>query len=256
MSVALYVFLGAGASERAALLHALIQRGFDPESAPFTVYASERDLADEEESVTQLQRDGQTTVVPLTGGFADGPEALPEPPDRGTILFLADGRANPVDQLEALRGWMNTHGLELARIFTVIDCALLEANAGAAPWYDACIHFSDVVLLSNRADVSKKWVREYEKRLRREALPCHIAFVKTGGAVDFPAELLFPEPRRISQFFDPDESDPALEGIEIDGEPDDEDVDSTDPQSDPYLARTEQGYRVKRLVDITRFLPA
>ncbi len=248
----LYVFLGAGASERAALLHALIQRGFEPQSAPFTVYASERDLTDEAEAVARMEAGGQTNFVRLSDD--SGPP--PAPPDSGTLLFLADGRANPVDQLEALRGWMDAHGRELARIFTVVDCALLEANPGAAPWYDACIHFSDVVLLGKRADVSKKWVREYEKRLHREALPCHIAYLKTGGTVDFPAELLFPEPRRISQFFDPDESDPALEGIEIEGDPDDEDVDGTDPQSDPYLARTEQGYRVKRLVDITRFLPS
>ncbi len=251
----LYVFLGAGPSERAALIRALIERGFESQSSPFTVYATEKDLAERSETGPLLQEVAQATVVPLPPGYADDPDALPVPPEGGTVLFLADGRANPVDQLEALRRWMETHDLELARVFTVIDCALLAANPGAAPWYEACIHFSDVVLLGNRVNVSKKWVRDYEKRLHREALPCHIAYLKAGGVVDSPAELLYPEPRRISQFFDPVESDPALEGIEIEGEPDDEDVDGTDPQSDPYLARTEQGYRVKRLVDITRFLP-
>lgn len=251
---ALYVVLGAGPSDRAALTAHLIEHGLEPGEGPFTVYATARDLGGSERARADLEAHARTTVVTVPEGTFTGGGVLPRVPESGTVFFLSDGSGDPVDQIETLRAWMDANDLKLARIFTVVDCALLAANPGATPWYDACIHFSDVVLLGNRADVSKKWVRGLEERLRREALPCHTAYLKAGGKVDAPAELLYPEARRISQFFDPVEEDAALVGLEIEGdEPEEEEEGEADPRNDPFLARTEQGHRIRNLVDITRF---
>ncbi len=252
----IYIILGAGESNRTALTRFLAHNGLTTEAYPAVVYGVQEELNEDPEAARMLEADATCAVHGLPRGWAATEDPLPLPPDEGTLFFLTDGRANPVDELEALKAWITTHGLNLARIFTVVDCALLEKESGAGAWYDACIHFSDVVLLANRTDVSKKWVHDYEKQLRRQALPCHISYVKKGGTVDTPLELLFPEARRISLFFDADDAspEPILE-VEIEGDADEDDVDPRDPQSDPYLKRTDAGYRAKRLVDITRFLP-
>ena len=252
----IYIILGAGESNRTALVRFLTRNSLDPEVGPAILYGVQEELNENPEALSMLEAEPVVEVRGLPRGWAAAEDPLPPPPATGIVFFLTDGRANPVDELEALQAWMAAHELNLARIFTVVDCTLLQKEPGAGTWYDACIHFSDVVLLGNRTDVAKKWVQDYAKQLHRQALPCHIAYLKKGGTVDAPLELLFPEARRISLFFDPDDEQAIpLPEVEIEGDIDEDAIDPRDPQSDPYLKRTDVGYRVKRLVDINRFLP-
>jgi hypothetical protein len=98
-------------------------------------------------------------------------------------------------------------------------------------------------------------------------LPRALEFVK-GGRIPKPREILFPEPRRLSQAFDfdleaaagPDEAgivDDVVDESEIGGEAYDpeDDVDATDleddgPATEPYFERDASGRRIKHLPDI------
>jgi hypothetical protein len=64
------------------------------------------------------------------------------------LFIVADGRSNPVDLIEAFKVWLTGREVELARILTLVDCQLAQRHDGPLrAWFDACIHFSDVVLL-------------------------------------------------------------------------------------------------------------
>ena len=89
------------------------------------------------------------------------------------LFILSDGRADPMDQVEALSKWLPLTPFDLGRIITVVNCTLLSKNAPLMRWYDACIHFSDVVLLNRREEPGNKWVSEYVARLEKDSLPCH-----------------------------------------------------------------------------------
>lgn len=134
------------------------------------------------------------------------------------------------------------------------------------PWFDACVHFSDVVLMNRREDVPNKWFSDYEGRFRKECYPALFDIVKK-GRVRNPAEILYPEPRRLSQAFDElseaaaEEELPDIEFIdEIVDETDvaaeagfDDDDDESDEAVEPYFERRLSGDRVRRLPDIKKF---
>jgi hypothetical protein len=181
------------------------------------------------------------------------------------IFWIADGRGNPIDQLEALKPWLKQGGLELARIFCVVNCQLAEKHPALLQWYDACVHFSDVVLLARREGVANKWMSDFRRRYEDKHFPCLIELVKQ-GRVKNPALVLEPEARRMSQYFDAtpwDELD--LEDVEIgiddDEEPidkddldDDEDDGDAPPPTDPYFEQRAGGRRVIELPDICKYL--
>jgi len=174
-------------------------------------------------------------------------------------FLLPPGEEDPRPWLEAVATLTRQEAHELGRIFTLIDCTLLAAHAKCRAWYDACLHFGDVVLLANREGAGNKWVRAFEKELQRLALPSIIAMVKKGGRVDHPAELLFPEPRRVSLFFDEPEVElPPWEVFEVDSNAsaDDEDDDARpgDARSDTYLQRDEYGAYAVTLPEATALL--
>jgi hypothetical protein len=132
----------------------------------------------------------------------------------------------------------------------------LAAHPKASAWFEACIHFSDVVLLNRREGVGNKWIRDFQERHRKAALPAVFGFVKK-GKVENPAALLFPEARRLTKIFDRPESGTFVdeipemvieEGGDLGPDPDAEDG------VDPYLERYEQGERRMRLPDIRNFL--
>ena len=129
-------------------------------------------------------------------------------------------------------------------------------------WYDCCIHFSDVVLLSNRRDVPNKWVEEFKDRYLKEYYPCLFEFVKK-GRLSNPSLVLAPQARRISKLFD--ETDEFVfidEDVEIEDEGDvdeeDEDEDEKfqagDPSKDPFLAKMVNGRREKTLPDVGKLI--
>lgn len=190
------------------------------------------------------------------------------------IFLVCDGKHAPIDQLEALKDWLRTNGHDLARIITVVHCSLLQAKPELTPWFEACAHFSDVLLLNRREGVSNKWVSDYREGFEKEHHPCQIELVKKGKVAN-PAAVLYPEPRRLSQYFDDMDELEALsldefteittEGDEEFGDEEGEEGPTTirellkDDDDDPlveeaYFTRQSNGQRVRQLPDISKYL--
>jgi len=236
-----YLFLGSAGSGRHELVADLALSGLGPEDRP-QMFVAQPDL--DESKVALGSAAGKLPIAPWSG--LDGSLQLEVAPETTHLFILSNGRADPVDQVEALKNWLPLTTFELGRIITVVNCGFLNANASLVPWYDACIHFSDVVLLNNRGGLSSKWVPAFKARLRQNSLPCHLELVKKGRVAN-PALVLYPEPRRISLVFDEEEH----------LYPDDDDT--TDEEAviameDPYFERLVSGRRVREIIDIGRFL--
>jgi hypothetical protein len=212
--------------------------------------------------------DGIAEVVRWNGlGESLVMPAIPQGTDLAFILL--DGRADPVDQFENLSAWMREQPeVELARVLTVLNSRLLYEKPGLKLWFDALIHFSDVVLFNNRSDVPNKWFSDFKLRFTKECYPCLFELVKD-GRVHNPAEVLYPEARRMSLAFDFLEdgeesaaSDSAMPEYEIVDETEDEDsgVVVEDEEEDEasatekYFERDAAGRRRIRLPDIRPYL--
>ena len=161
------------------------------------------------------------------------------------IIFLAPGTCDPVDVAEALKTWIDGNQCQLARIITVVHCDFLYQNEKALPWFDACIHFSDVVLLNRRENVSNKWIKDFEVSYRKQYCPSRFLLVKKGRVAN-PFEVLEPEARRISLYFD--------ELIPIEEDEFDDDLLPEDRKPDKYIERLANGQRAHRVPDIGQFL--
>ena len=170
------------------------------------------------------------------------PELEFEAPAGATHLFLvADGRGNPVDQVEALRELLLARAdLRLARVLFVADAALLHAHPELQPWYDACAHFSDVVVLTKPEGLPQKWVGAFEKRYRDQYFPFLLEVLRREQLKN-PAALLVPEARRMAQVFD---EDIAL------ADESDEEIEAAMAENDKYFARKRGGSRVEELPQI------
>ncbi len=188
--------------------------------------------------------------------------ALPElPEDLKTLFILLDGRTDPVDQFENLARLLAAQAdVQLARLLTVASCRFFFENPALQAWLDACVRFSDVVLLAQREGVPNKWISDLTTRFHKECYPCLFAFVKDGKAAN-PAEVLYPEPRRMSLAYDFEGALPAAVTEETsyeivdetedeeEGEVLDEDAEDTPPE-EPYFARDAAGRRKIRLPDV------
>ncbi len=239
-----YFILGTPGSGRRALVADLVENGLSAdERALVLVAASEAaDAADE-----KLAALGH---VEVRRWESTADELLPAAPlgTAANIFLLADSRADAVSQIEALKPWLAAHGAELARVFTVVNCQFAEKHPIAAAWFDACIHFSDVVFLTKRDGVENKWLSTFIRRYEDQAYPCYFIHVKKGGLPN-PALVLEPQPRRVAQYFDPFEEIPADLVIETDDE-EPEDADDDTPPPEPYFERNRSGRRVKEIPDI------
>ena len=193
---------------------------------------------------------GLVGVSPWTLRPGSGVEAE-FPADATHVFIVLDGRMNPVDQLEAWKEWLEARGAAVARVLLVVDCQLAERNPPLLAWFEACIHFSDVVLLNRREGVANKWIGDFRRRFEDRFYPCLFEFVK-GGKVANPALILAPVARRLSHVFDEQEW-VAVED-EDEQEEGEEEVEMK-PEEDPYLERRMGGRRVHELPDIARYLP-
>lgn len=256
-----YLILGAPGSGRREVLTDLIAGGLDPLHERAHVFLPAGEAAHPADTglgafgVSRMGWDSEHHLL-----HADSP-----PADATHIFILIDGRVDPVDQIEALKPWLAAHSLPVARIFTVVHCQLAEKHSALVTWHDACVHFSDVVLLNRREGVANKWISEFRRRYDDQCLPCLFEFVKA-GKVRNPGLLLNPVARRLSQYFDESEWDELdLDGVEI-GESEDEDgesirpldKDAIDPDDqppvDPWLERDAVGHRKQPVPDIRKYL--
>jgi len=173
----------------------------------------------------------------VDGGFPDWPDAVSQ------VFLVADGRRNPVDQVEDLRPWLEVHGAELARVLCVVNCQLAANTPALLPWFDACVHFSDVVLLNRREGVENRWISDFQKRYQ----------------VANPLVVLEPQARRISQYFDESEES-VVEGLIIETDTPDSTGDEEEngeagaPAEDFYLTRRAGGRRLHEIPDIANYL--
>lgn len=251
MKPLVYLLLGVPGSGRRELLADLVADGLAPGDVP-AVLLPEGELPD--------PRDDTLPGV-ARWRWADGGIAAEAPSGATHVFVLLAGRRNPVDQLEAFKAWLAARGLEVARVLCVIHGQLAARQPALLPWYDACVHFADVVLLSRREGLENKWVSGLLAHFRDQHLPCILEVVKNGRVAN-PALILEPQARRVSQAFDPEQEwvFTNAEGEEID--PDEEPADDEDeeltatPAEDPYFARRLGGRRVREIPDVAAILDA
>ena len=238
-----YIILGLTGSGRREILADLVINGLEGDAR---VYLT-----------AEFDGTNEPPMPPLPGvdyrcwGVAGGmvslesPETAPE-----TVFLLTNGRENPVDQMEILAALLPRVGWEVARVLTVVNCALLERHAALYEWYKACIHFSDVALLTCREKVKANWLRKFANAHREAHNPCLLESV-TSGRLENAPRVLVHEARRLSMIFD--DTDP-LDDMEFDeNNLPDEPFDLVG-KPDPYLERAPNGTRRIQLPDISYYL--
>lgn len=244
-----YLVLGAAGSGRRELLADLMDGGLgDSDHAAVLLSETEAPAA----ANRKLGTVGRWRW--LDEGAIEG-----ELPDDAThVFFVADGRRNPVDQAEAFKPWVEAQGGEIARVLCIVNCQLVEKNPPLVAWFEACIHFSDVILLNRREGVANKWLSDFQARFTGQFMPCLFDFVKN-GRVKNPALVLDPVARRMTHAFDEEQdwifTDSEGEVIEEDEVTDDdeEEIEAT-PEIDPYFVRDAANRRAKKIPDIAKFL--
>lgn len=244
-----YLILGATGSGRREVLRDLIADGLDAKDRPAVLLPeSEPERADEAklpgvERWSWVQGGGFSATLP-TGATH--------------VFLVADGARNPVDQAEAFKPWADAQPGEIARVICVVNCQLAEKHPALLAWFEACVHFSDVVLLNKREGVENKWVSDFLNHFKKLYYPCHFEFVKD-GSVHNPALILEPQARRMTHAFD-EEQDwifTNAEGEVIDEQEEveegEDDIEAK-PEEDPYFVRRAGGRRVIEIPDIAKFL--
>jgi hypothetical protein len=236
-----YIIFGAQGAGRREVIFDLIEGGVDTTTAVLYFRSDSEPACPFDEQIEALENVSVVTWK-LDGAKATHGKISAAPEN---ILFLAPGNGNPADVAEAVKTWTDHNHCEIGRIITVVHCALLSENPGAQAWYDACIHFSDMVLLNRRENVNNKLVKALEDRFTKERYPCRFALVKKGRVAN-PAEVLEPEARRLSLYFD--------ELIPIEDDEFDDEEKPKDTQPDKYIERLESGHRAYPIPDIQKYL--
>jgi hypothetical protein len=257
-----YIILGTAGSGRRAVLADLIANGLADTDRPVLLTARSETAAE----AADAQRLTDTAHLVQQLWALEESRVVTEPlPDGATHVFiLVDGRTNPVDQIEAIHGWLPSAGLEIGRVITVVNCQLASTHPELARWFDACVHFSDVVLLNRREGVTNKWVSDFTARYKKQSFPCLFESVKK-GVIENPAVILEPEARRISMLFDPEDAWPLP--VDKDTVIEDENGEEAPPSAedladpdligkpDPYIDRLYgSGRRAKEIPDIAKIL--
>ncbi len=243
-----YLILGAANSGRREILANIIEDSYGTEDRPL-VYVSESEKADPSDTKLGLVQHWK---------WWEGNIIAPVPKGTQVVYFLSDGKLNPIDQIEAFKLWILAQSLELARIFTIVNSSLAEKNPALLMWYDACIHFSDVVLMNKREGVANKWMSDFQARYKDQAYPCLFEFVKS-SRVKNTALILEPLALRISQTFEAE--DVWVVSGQTEDDEEDEEIEDGDEEEvemvlaeDPYFTRLLGGRRVKEIPDIAKYL--
>ena len=245
--ILVYLILGTAGSGRRAVVADLIEGGLEAPDRPVVLISDAEKPAEADTKFAQVVR------WHWTGELIEA-----EWPAEAThVFFVTDGRSSAVDQIEVFKAWLEAHGGELARVVSVVDCQLAEKHPPLVAWFEACVHFSDVVLLNRREGVANKWMSDFQTHFKSQYIPALFELVK-GDRVKNPGLVLEPQARRMSHVFD-DEPDWVFtdkEGDEIDEEEQtegDEEVEAT-IEEDPYFARLNGGRRVKEIPDVKKYL--
>jgi len=243
-----YFILGTPGSGRREIVRDLVENGLEAE-AKVQVFLAESEPAAPADAA--LAARANTTVTRWTGA-PDLPAARLEP--GATVFLLADPHGDAVTQVESLKPWLVGRGAELARVLVVADCRFAERHPALLAWYEACIHFADVVLLTHREGVANKWVSDFMRHFADQFYPCLFIQVKKTGLPN-PALVLEPQSRRVSQYFEEDYVDLSDVVIET-GDDEAEEGEAVQPGEDdgiippePYFVRLRSGRRAKEVPD-------
>lgn len=246
----MYLILGATGSGRREVLRDLIEGGLEETDRAAVLLPEAEPPTEDDATLPNVQR---------WTWLAEGAISAKLPEGATRVFFVVDGRRNPVDQTEAFKAWLEAQGAEIGRVICVVNSQLAEKHSPLLAWFEACVHFADVVLLNKREGVENKAVSDFLNHFKKLYYPCHFEFVKD-GRVKNPALILEPQARRMSHVFD-EEQDWVFtnaEGEEIDEQEETEDGDDeieAKPEEDPYFVRHSGGRRVKEIPDIAKFLP-
>lgn len=244
-----YLILGATGSGRREVLVDLIAGGLEDTDNPAVMIADAEDPDPADARLGNVSR----------WSWQDGAIVGTIPPGVTHVFFVTDGRRNPVDQAEVFKAWVEAQGGEVARVICVVNSQLAERHPPLLAWYDACVHFADVVLLNRREGVENKWMTGFQTHFKKLFYPCLFEFVKE-GRVKNPALILVPDARRMTHAFDPEQDwvFTDAKGATVDEQDeveDGEDEIEAAPEEDPYFARRMGGRRIKEIPDIAKFLP-
>lgn len=243
-----YLILGPANAGRLELVADLIEGGLDRSERACVFVAADEEPAPEAEPLEAL---GERVSIERWEWRQQAIHSEP-PSAEEMVFFITNGRANPVDQVEGFCNWLNEQPHELGAVITVVHCAHATLYPELSQWYDACIHFSDAVLLNRRENVSQSWIREFiERYTQAQRYPCYFEQVKR-NRVSKPLEVLDTTPRRISMIFE-SEGD-LIDDLDLDEDDLPEEPFDLTRKPDPFLERLPGGMRAKVLPDITRFL--
>ena len=249
----MYLILGATGSGRREVLADLIEGGLDESDRAAVMLPAGEDnraaeAAADEAKLPRLSR----------WAWEDGAISGTLPSEATHIFFVTDGARNPVDQVEVFKPWVDAQGGAVGRVICVINSQLAEKHSVLLAWFEACVHFADVVLLNKREGVDNKWMTHFLGHFKKQFYPCVFEMVKD-GRVRNPALILEPQARRMSHVFD-EEQDWIFTnavGEEIDEQEETEDGDEeieAKVEEDPYFVRRNGGRRLKEIPDIAKFL--
>ncbi len=243
-----YLILGAAGSGRRDVLVDLIEDGLNSSDRPAVmVSAGEKDTPADAKLPAVSRWEWRDEMIIGT---------LPE--EATHVFFVTDGAADPIEQIEVFKMWLEAQSGTVARVICVVNSQLAEKNPPLLAWFEACVHFADIVLLNKREGVDNKWMSDFLGHFKKLYYPCLFEPVKD-GRVKNPALILEPQARRMSHVFD-EEQDwifTNAEGEEIDEQEETEDGEEeveAKPEEDPYFVRDAAGRRAKRVPDIAKFL--
>ncbi len=244
-----YLILGAAGSGRREVLRDLIEGGLEEADRPAVMVSSrESSGADDPVALPNL----------TTWEWLEGTIAGELPADATHIFFVTDGSRSPVDQIEVFKAWLEAQNGELARVICIVNSQLAEKHPPLLAWYEACVHFADVVLLNKREGVANKWMSGFVEHFKKLYYPCVFELLKD-GRVKNPPLILLPEARRMTHVFDEEQdwiftnADGEVIDEQEEVEEGDDEVEAK-PEEDPYFERLNGGRRVKELPDIAKFL--
>lgn len=243
----MYLILGAAGSGRREVLADLIEAGLEEGDRAAVLLSGAEDANEFDAKLPRFAR----------WAWRDDRIEGILPGDATRIFFITDGRRNPVEQLDVFKGWLEAQGGQVARTICLVNCQLAEKNPPLLAWFEACVHFSDIVLLNKREGVENKWLSGFLTYFKKRFYPCLFELVKD-GRVHNPALVLDTQARRMSHVFDEEQdwvfTDATGEEIDEQEETEGEEEVEAKPEEDPYFARDAAGRRVKRLPDIAKFL--
>jgi hypothetical protein len=246
----LYIWLGLPSTGRRALMYDTAHASKDTNISTLFVISEEEPPTEFDQSLENIPNSSVVRYSLESGQFVfnDFPA---ETPDR--IFWLLQGNENPIDQLEALKSWLEEKRWILTRIISVVSARMLDQHPKLKIYYEACVYYSDMVLLNQREGVPPDWSQKFTARYEKERYPCLFESVRN-NRVKNPAVLLDPMPRRLSQYFDSledlasQEQHGGFDWIEEDDESMEED--DIETPTDPYMERNLGGDRKIKLPNL------